>query len=463
MLFEDSSIQAADVPPEDQPLAARMRPASFAEYAGQQHIIGPGKMLRRAIEADTFTSVILHGPPGVGKTTLAELISTLTASHFERLSAVTARVADVREAISHAVRRRRHPGKRTILFIDEIHRFSRSQQDVLLPDVEKGVIRLIGATTENPFFQIVGPLISRSQVFRLEPLSADELRAVAERAISDPRGFPDLTITLRDDAMDFLVQVCEGDARRLLTALELAVNSSRRTGADSVTIDLETAAESIQQKALNYGDDGHYDTASALIKSMRGSDPDAAVYWLAKMLEAGEDILFIARRIVIFAAEDVGNADPRALSLATSAMQAIHMIGLPESRIILSQAVTYCATCPKSNAAIKAIDKAIGDIRKNRVQPVPMHLRDAHSSAGRQTGSGEGYKYPHDFAHGVVDQDYLTVPAIYYEPANIGYEARLGERLEQWRAWRRQQQGMQDAGGKETASPGHEAAPGLAD
>lgn len=439
MLFTDYD---RDPPPKagvsDQPLAARLRPRSFEEYAGQQHIIGPGKLLRRAIESDRFTSIILYGPPGTGKTSLAELIAKLTASHFERLSAVAATVADVRQCIQDAVARKRlHDGRKTILFLDEIHRFNRAQQDVLLPDVENGNIRLIGATTENPFFHIVGPLVSRSQLFQLQALTADDIRTILQHACQDERAFPNLTIDVPTEAEAFWAQSCEGDARRLLTAFEVAVLTTRPAADGTIRIDLKTSEESLQQKAVTYGDDGHYDTISAFIKSMRGSDPDAAVYWLAKMLQAGEDIRFIARRIVIFASEDIGNADPRALTLAVSAMQAVNMIGMPEARIILSQATTYCATAPKSKAAYKAIAAAIRDVRDDRVQPVPVHLRDAHYQGAKRLGHGEGYKCPHDESQAAADQVYLQIPARYYEPVDMGYERRIRERMEYWESLRK--------------------------
>ncbi len=414
------------------PLAARLRPRSFDDYLGQEHILGKGKLLRRAIDADSFSSIVLAGPPGSGKTTLAELIALQTNSAFLRLSGVVSKVSDIRREISAAETRAAGNGRRTILFIDEIHRFNRAQQDVLLPVIENGTVRFVGATTQNPFFYINGPLLSRSLVFKLEPLSTENIIAVLRHAISDERGFESEKIQIEDDAAEFLAESCEGDARRALNALEIAVSTSdiRRDGA--VVINLETAEASIQQKALDYGDDGHYDTASAFIKSMRGSDPDASVYWLAKMLHAGEDIRFIARRIVIFASEDVGNADPRALSVALDAMQAVEMIGMPEARIILSQAVTYCATAPKSNAAIKAIDEATQDIRSMRIAPVPKHLRDSHYSGAEKMGHGKGYIYPHSEKDNFAAQDYLGIDKKYYRPDGIGYEAKIAERIKYW-------------------------------
>ncbi|MDD3118380.1 MAG: replication-associated recombination protein A [Victivallales bacterium] len=422
------------------PLAARMRPRSLEEYAGQRHLLADGKLLRRAIDADQFTSIIFSGPPGIGKTTLAELIAQNTNSEFVRLSGVTSSVADIRREISYAVQRRQISGRKTILFIDEIHRFNKAQQDVLLPDVENGNVRLVGATTENPFFYVNRPLLSRSMLFQLEPLDNDDIVMLLRRAGTDSRGFPDRKVELADDAAAFLANICEGDARKALSALELAVMTTTAT-ADGITrITLAIAEASIQKKAVSYGDDGHYDTASAFIKSMRGSDPDAAVYWLAKMLHAGEDINFIARRIVIFASEDIGNADPRALTLAVNAMQAIQMIGLPEAKLILAQAVTYCATAPKSNASYKAIEAALKDIAAARVQPVPVHLRDAHSAGGKAQGHGTGYLYPHDFNGGFVNQDYLGIARTYYRPVDTGYESKIRERLHYWRQCRKETQ-----------------------
>lgn len=419
----------------DLPLAARMRPRTIEEYAGQQHLLGPGKLLRRAVDADKFTSIILSGPPGTGKTSLAELIASQTRSAFIRLSGVTSTVADIRKEISNAILRKEGTKRKTIVFIDEIHRFNRAQQDALLPDVENGNIRLVGATTHNPFFYVNGALLSRSLVFRLEALSNDDIMTLLRRAVTEPRGFGDKNITIDDEALQFLANACEGDARKAYNALEIAVLTSGQDEAGAIHIGRYEAEESIQQKALEYGDDGHYDTASAFIKSMRGSDPDAAVYWLAKMLHAGEDIRFIARRIVIFASEDIGNADPRAISVAVSAMQAIEMIGMPEARIILSQAVTYCATAPKSNASYKAVDAALEDIKNERIVPVPVHLRDPHTSGAAATGAEKdsGYRYPHNFEGGFVVQDYLGVEKSYYEPNAIGYEAKIKQRLDYWK------------------------------
>ncbi len=430
----------------EMPLAARLRPRSLDEYVGQSHLLGEGQLLRRAIDSDRFSSIILSGPPGTGKTSLAEIIARVSNSEFVRLSGVTSSVADVRKAISAAVVRRRINGRRTILFVDEIHRFSRSQQDSLLPDVENGNVRLIGATTHNPQFYVIGALLSRSLVFMLQPLEeADILRLLAQ-ALADERAFPGKRVELADEAAAFLATASEGDARRSLNALEIAAMTTPPDARGVVRISVAEAESSIQKKMIVYGDDGHYDTASAFIKSMRGSDADAAVYYLAKMLHAGEDIRFIARRIVIFASEDIGNADPRAISVATAAMQAVEMIGLPEANLILSQAVTYCATAPKSNASSRAIGLASADVQKDRVQPIPLALRDAHYKGAESLGHGVGYKNPHD-SGGFVAQDYLSVDRRYYEPNPVGYEAKIRERIEYWRSLRKY--------GADTASDGN--------
>jgi len=419
------------------PLAARMRPVSLDEYIGQSHILAPDKLLHRAITADRFTSIILSGPPGTGKTSLAEIIARTTNSEFVRLSGVNCSVADIRKQVQIAIERQLAVKRRTILFIDEIHRFNKAQQDSLLPDVENGNIRLIGATTHNPQFYIIGALLSRSLVFVLEPLSRDDIKVLLKRTLKHENGFASLNVKLEKKALDFLGEACEGDARKALTALEIAVMTTTPDAGGVIKITEAEAEESIQRKIINYGDDGHYDTASAFIKSMRGSDPDAAVYWLAKMLHAGEDIRFIARRIVIFASEDIGNADPRALTLATSAMQAIDMIGMPEARIILSQAVTYCATAPKSNASYAAIGEALDDVQNERVQAVPVHLRDSNSTGTREKQkTADGYKYPHSFENAFVAQEYMGVAKDYYKPTGLGYEEKIKQRLDYWKKCR---------------------------
>lgn len=431
-LFDHSQAQMSS--DSNVPLAARIRPRNLDEFIGQQHILEPGSLLRRAIEADCFTSIIFTGPPGVGKTSLAGIIASSTSSDFISLSALSATVADVRDAISKAIESRRFSGRKTVLFIDELHRFNKAQQDSLLKDIENGNIRFIGATTHNPQFYIIPPLVSRSQVFNLQSLSEDDIEKLLYRAVSHEKGLSDKKIELAEEAAKFLAHICEGDARKALGALELAAMTTPENDAGICFIDLSTAEQCIQKKAVNYDDDAHYDTASAFIKSMRGSDPDAAVYWLAKMLHAGEDIRFIARRIVIFASEDVGNADPRALTLATSAMHAVDFVGMPEARIILSQAVTYCATAPKSNAAYIAVNEALQDVASGRLKPVPMHLRDPHSSG--YNPSGADYIYPHNADEGFVKQDYLGAEKKYYRPVDRGYEKQIQERMDYWEAIR---------------------------
>ncbi len=415
------------------PLAARMRPRTIDEFAGQQHFLGPGKLLRRMLDADRLVSVIFYGPPGTGKTSLAEVISRQTQREFVPLNAASCGVKELRAALDEARDRLAASGRRTTLFVDELHRFNRTQQEVMLPDVESGVVALIGATTANPFFSLVSPLISRSQVFEFRHLSKEDVLALLRRALADAeRGLARYKTTVTDDALDFLAEVSDGDARRALNALEVAVVSA----ADSQqTVDLVVAQDSIQKKAIQYDATGdeHYDAASALIKSMRGSDPDAATYWLARMIEAGEDPRFLARRIVIAAAEDVGNADPMALVVATSAAQATELVGMPECRIPLVQAVTYVATAPKSNASIKAIDAALDDVRSRRVLPVPIHLRDSHYPGAKRLEHGKGYQYAHDAAEGWVDQDYLGVDRQYYEPVDRGFESEIRRRLEEIR------------------------------
>ena len=414
-----------------QPLAARMRPRNLDEYVGQQHFLGPGKLLRRMLQAGRIASVIFYGPPGTGKTSLAELIAQQTEAHFARLNAAGAGVKELREVLEEARSRLDGAGRRTVLFVDELHRFNRTQQEVLLPDVEAGVVSLIGATTQNPFFSLVSPLVSRSQIFEFQPLSREDIRQLLERALKDrDRGLGESGVSATPEALDFLAEVSDGDARRALTALEIGVLSL--AGEKNKSLDLDVSQESIQKKAIQYDATGdeHFDAASALIKSMRGSDPDAAIYWLARMLEAGEDPRFLARRIVIAASEDVGNADPMALVLAQAAAHATEFIGMPECRITLAQAVTYVATAPKSNASYLAIDAALADVRERRVLPVPVHLRDSHYGGAKRLGHGEGYQYAHNSAEGWVDQDYLGVERTYYEPVDRGFEAEIRQRLE---------------------------------
>jgi putative ATPase len=421
--------------PADAPLAARMRPRTLEEYAGQAHILGPGKLLRRAIEADRLSSVILYGPPGTGKTSLARLIASRTKSRFVELSGVEGSVADIRKAVGEAAIAARNGG-RTLLFIDEIHRFNKAQQDALLPDVERGTVRLIGATTQNPFFSINGPLVSRSQVFQLQPLSVDDLVDLQRRAVVDrKRGLGELPVDLDETAARHLATVSDGDARKCLNALEIAARTTPFGPRGRIHVTLDVAAESIQRKALVYdgtGDD-HYDTASAFIKSLRGSDPDAALYWLAKMLHAGEEPRFITRRLAIFASEDVGLADPLALPLAMSAQQAVEFVGLPEARITLAHAVVYLATAPKSNRAYAALGRAEADIATGRTLAVPDHLRDSHYRGAASLGHGAGYRYPHDHEGAHVPQAYLPKGRTYYEPGDQGAELRIAQRLAVWR------------------------------
>ncbi|MEM9753798.1 MAG: replication-associated recombination protein A [Planctomycetota bacterium] len=409
-----------------EPLASRMRPRTLDEFAGQTHFLGEGKLLRRMLEADRISSVLFYGPPGTGKTTLAELIANSTSAHFERGNAAAVGVKDVRFVLDAARSRLESEGKRTIFFLDEIHRFNKAQQDVLLGDVERGVITLIGATTENPYFAVNSALVSRSQVFQFEPLSEEDVAEVLQRAIADEdRGFGALALTVEDDALTHLATNSDGDARRALTALEIAVRSEQRSDAP-IRVTLDVAEQSIQQKAIVYDRQGdeHYDAISAFIKAVRGSDPDASVYWLAKMLVAGEDPIFIARRIAILASEDIGNADPRGILVANAAYDITHRIGLPECRITLAQATIYLATAPKSNASYAAVNAAMEDVKQRRTQPVPKYLR---SSKPRK--EGQAYNYAHDSETGFVDQDYLGVDATFYTPTDRGYERRIAEYL----------------------------------
>ena len=441
------------------PLPSRIRPACLDEIVGQTHLIAQGKLLRRMIDADALTSAILHGPPGTGKTTLAEVIANATSRRFVRENAASVGVKRIREIIDDAYRILGDSGKRTILFLDEIHRFSKSQQDVLLADVERGLITLIGATTENPLFAVNAALISRSTLFRLESLSEDETIELVQRAINHPRAFPEITITIDDEALRVWAIKSEGDARRALTALEVAVLSSSSSASSSpggtgfqpvssppsIHITKEIAEDSIQHKIATYGDDGHYDAASAMIKSVRGSDPDAALYWIARMLDAGEDPRFICRRLAILASEDIGNADPRGIMVAQAAWDLVERIGMPEARITIAQCATYLACAPKSNAAYQAIDAALDDVRKDRVIPVPMYLRDKNTSPqATDDGSGkrvrlvenEQYEYSHNSEHQISGQDYLGVDKRYYEPKDIGSEKILKAFLEHARATR---------------------------
>jgi putative ATPase len=417
-----------------QPLAARMRPGSLDEFVGQEHFLGEGKLLRRLLTADRLGSVIFYGPPGTGKTTLAHLLATASRSKFRPLSAVTSGVKELREVLDEARDLVAASGQRTLLFVDEIHRFNRAQQDVMLPDVEEGAVILVGATTQNPFFALTSALVSRSRVFEFKPLSIDEIKTVVRRALADKqRGLGNEQVQIDDDALQFLAEVSDGDARRALGALEIGVLSSDER---PVKFTKALATESVQRKAVEYDRDGdaHYDSVSALIKSIRGSDPDAALYWLARMLEGGEEVRFLTRRLVILASEDVGNADPHALPLAVAAMQACEFIGLPECQLTLAQAVTYLACAPKSNAATVAIGEATADVREGRLLPVPVHLRDKHYQGAKRLGHGEGYEYSHNAPDAVAAQDYLGVEREYYRPVDRGFEKELAQRLETIRA-----------------------------
>jgi putative ATPase len=410
-----------------------MRPRTVEEFIGQEHFFGPDKLLRRILQADRLSSVIFYGPPGTGKTALAHVIANHTRCRFRQVNAVATGVKEVRELLADARAELETTGKRTTLFVDEIHRFNRAQQDVLLPEVEEGVVILIGATTQNPFFAINSPLVSRSQIFTFEPLTRDQVKTLLKRALGDSeRGLGKTEVHATEEALDFLAEISDGDARRALTALEIGVLSA---GDPPIHFSLQAAQDSIQRKALDYDatGDAHYDVTSAFIKSMRGSDPDAAIYWLARMLEAGEDPRFIARRIIICASEDVGNADPQALVVAAAALQSVEFVGLPECQLPLAQAVTYIATAPKSNASTVAIAKAREDVRQGRTLAVPEHLRDASYRGAEQLGHGVGYQYAHNSVGGWVNQEYLPEERTYYEPVDRGFEAEIRKRMEVWR------------------------------
>ncbi len=427
------------------PLAARMRPQALGDIVGQDHLLGPGKLLRRAIEADRLGSIILFGPPGCGKTSLAEVIAQATKRRFERASGAISNVETLRGLIEAAAYRRAHEGVETILFIDEIHRFNKAQQDILLPHVENGTVTLVGATTHNPLFFVTGPLNSRSQMFELAPLSQEAIEILLRRALEDERGLGARKARADADAITHLAVASDGDARRALNALEIAVLTVPPGADGAVHVTRAAAEDSIQKKAVVYDrdEDQHYDTISAFIKSVRGSDPDAALYWLAKMVYAGEDPRFIARRLVILASEDIGNADPRGLTVAASAMRAIEFIGMPEARITLAQVTTYLATAPKSNAAYLGIEKALEDVKSGKTLPVPEHLKNIkvseRAAASPAVASGN-YVYPHELPGHFADQQYKYSDTIYYEPTDQGYEEVIKKRLENWRSRRKRRE-----------------------
>jgi putative ATPase len=439
------------------PLAARLRPRTLDEVVGQEHLLGAGRPLRVLIEGDRLSSVVLWGPPGTGKTTIARLIAGVTAKAFEPLSAVSAGVKDVREVVDRARGRLGEHGQGTILFLDEVHRFNRTQQDALLPHVEEGLIVLIGATTENPYFSLTGPLLSRSTLFRLDPLEPDDIRALLERALTDSeRGLGAADLSVDTDALDHLIARSEGDARHALTSLEVAGALAAEDGRNKVT--LADAEAALALRAVRYGDDEHYDVLSAFIKSIRGSDPDAGLYWLARMLEAGEDPRLVARRLVILASEDIGMADPQSLLVADAAARAVEFVGMPEARLNLAQAVIHLALAPKSNSVIAGIGAAIEDVRDRPAGAVPVHLRDASYPGARNLGHGEGYVYPHDAPAGWVPQQYRPADVearVYYRPGAQGHEAELGELLERRRT-RREAEGehVDDRGDRDDPSEG---------
>ena len=416
---------------DESPLASRLRPTTLDEVVGQQHIVGKDKLLYRAIKADKLSSIIFYGPPGTGKTTLAKVIANTTSAEFMQINATSAGKKEMEDVVAAAKNNQGMYGKKTILFIDEIHRFNKGQQDYLLPFVEDGTIILIGATTENPYFEVNPALLSRSVIFELKKLSTEDIRTLLLRAVNDTeKGMGSYHAQMDDDALEFLADMANGDARAALTAIELGILTTDRSEDGIIHITLDVASECIQKRVINYDKtgDNHYDTISAFIKSMRGSDPDAAVYYLARMLYAGEDVKFIARRIMILASEDIGNADPQALQVAVAAAQAVERLGMPEARIVLAQAVTYMASAPKSNSAINAIDKAMRVVQETKTPPVPVHLQDAHYKSAGKLGHGKGYKYAHDYKNHYVKQQYLPdglTGEVFYEPSENGYEQQI--------------------------------------
>jgi putative ATPase len=435
---EEKDAAALNEFPADLPLAARMRPRNFAEFVGQEHLLGKGRVLRKSIEADQLPSMILWGPPGSGKTTLGYVVASVTKSHFSPLSAVNAGVADLRRIVNEARRRRRLTGQRTILFIDEIHRFNKTQQDVILPYVENGVVILIGATTENPSFEVISALLSRCRVFTLNSLTDAEIRLIVERAIKDEdRGLGKSRVEFEEGALEHLVVMSNGDARVALNALEMATQATAPDVDGNRKLSLRTIEEALQHRALLYdkAGDQHYDLISALHKSLRGSDADAALYWLGRMLEAGEDPLYIVRRLVRFASEDVGMADPQALVVAVAAQQAAHFIGMPEGNLALAEAVTYLATAPKSNSVYQAYSKVQEDVERTRNEPVPLHLRNPVTKLMQDSGYGKGYKYAHNYPGHFIEQQNLPdrlQGKRYYSPTDQGYEKEVAARIEAW-------------------------------
>ena len=427
-LFENAADESLS-----RPLAIRMSPRTLEDYVGQEHLLGPGKLLRRLLESGRVVSVILYGPPGTGKTAFARLVARRTKSRFTALNAVTSGLADLRKVFEEAGETKRLYQQSTILFLDEIHHFNKSQQDALLPHLEQGTIILVGATTQNPFFALNNALLSRSRVCELRPLDEKHLSLILDRALADPqRGLGNTKVELTQEARSHLLKAASGDARTLLNTLEVGVLTTPPREQGFILFDLEVAQESIQKRMVQYDSTGdqHYDTISAFIKSIRGSDPDASLYWLAKMLYAGEDPRFIARRLVISAAEDVGNADPQALTVAVAAQQALEFIGLPEGRIPLAQATVYLACAPKSNAAYMGLEKAAADVQKESVKEVPLHLKDAHYPGAKVLGHGQGYQYAHDHPDHFVQQEYVPGSAKYYVPTSLGYEAKIKAWLE---------------------------------
>jgi len=456
-LFPEDRRAAAGARAKAMPLAARMRPRTLEEFVGQGKIVGPGTYLREAVESDALSSVIFYGPAGTGKSTLAHIIAGQTKGRFEGYSAVTSGVADIRRVTQQAAERMKAQGQKTILFVDEIHRFNKAQQDAFLPFVEDGTIILVGSTTENPYFEINAPLVSRSRIFVFEPLTGEQVGVIVDRALADEeRGLGKLGVELTPEAREHIINLANGDARAALNALEAASQQARPDERGKRVVSLEMVEDAAQRRALTYdkGGDTHYDVISAYIKSLRGGDPDAALYWLARMISAGEDPRFIARRLVIQAAEDVGNADPMALVLATAAAHAVEYVGLPEAQIPLAQATAYVACAPKSNASYLGIARAMEDVRSRKVPLVPKHLRDGNYPGAAELGHGEGYQYPHDHPGHFVPQEYLpkgTKSRRYYEPTEQGYEKRIRARMEEWEKRRREAGGEE---GEEEKKPG---------